>query len=123
ETLGSALSVDEYMGTLEFEPLPGVREALDRLRGLGLALGVVGNWDWSLHLRLEESGLARFFAAVVPAANKPAPDGILRALEQLEVSPARALHIGDEQNDEEAALAAGVQSAPAPLVEAVASIV
>ncbi len=122
DALGSSLSPDEYVGALEFEPLPGVRDALDRVRALGLTLAVVGNWDWSLHLRLEESGLAQFFAAVVPAASKPAPDGILLALEELRAQPVRALHIGDEQSDEDAARAAGVHFAPAPLVEAVASI-
>ncbi len=122
DALGSSLAPDAYVAALEFEPLPGVRDALDRLRALGLALAVVGNWDWSLHLRLEESGLSQFFAAVVPAAGKPAPDGIRQTLEELRVQPARALHIGDEQSDEGAARAAGVHFAPAPLVEAVASI-
>jgi HAD superfamily hydrolase (TIGR01509 family) len=122
ESLGSSLSPDEYVGALEFEPLPGVGEALERLRALGLSLAVVGNWDWSVHLRLEESGLAPFFSVVVPAANKPSPEGILQALDQLRVQPARALHVGDERGDEDAAKAAGVQFAPAPLAEVVASI-
>src|SRR5207253_523278 len=93
ESLGSSLSPDEYVRALEFEPLPGVRDALERLRAIGLSLAVVGNWDWTLHLRLEQSGLAPFFPVVVPAANKPSPDGILRALEQLQVQPSRALHV------------------------------
>jgi FMN phosphatase YigB (HAD superfamily) len=122
ETLGSSLSADEYVGVMQFEPLPGVIEALERLRSLGLALAVVGNWDWSLHERLAESRLEQSFAAVVPAANKPAPEGILRALAALRVDPSRALHIGDESGDEEAARAAGVHFLPAPLTEAVASI-
>ncbi len=123
ETLGSSLSPDEYVGALEFEPLPGVLDALERLRSLGLTLAAVGNWDWSLHVRLDESRLAPFFAVVVPAANKPSPEGILRAVAELDVEPARVLHIGDEHADEEAAQAAGVHFAPAPLSEAVASIV
>jgi HAD superfamily hydrolase (TIGR01509 family) len=122
ETLGSTLSPNEYVSALEFEPLPGVRDALERLRALGLSLAVVANWDWSLHLRLEESGLATFFPVVVPAANKPAPDGILRALVELHVDPSRTLHVGDEPSDEEASRAAGVRFAPAPLMEVVASI-
>ena len=122
DSLGSSLSAEEYVGVMQFEPLPGVREALERLSSLGLSLAVVGNWDHSIHERLEETELANFFAAVVPAANKPAPDGILRALEELRVPPARALHIGDEPADEEAARAAGVRFAPAPLAEAVASL-
>ena len=122
DALGSSLSADEYVGVMQFEPLPGVVEALEHLRSLGLALAVVGNWDWSLHERLAESRLEQFFAAIVPAANKPAPDGIVRALERLGVDPSRALHVGDELGDEEAARAAGVRFAPAPLAEAIASL-
>jgi putative hydrolase of the HAD superfamily len=122
DALGSSLSSEEYIGALHFEPLPGVIAALERLRSLGLALAVVGNWDWTLHERLTESRLSPFFAAVVPAANKPAPEGIVRALEELHVDPSRALHVGDEPGDEEAARAAGVHFLPAPLEEAVASI-
>jgi FMN phosphatase YigB (HAD superfamily) len=122
EALGSSLSSEQYNATMQFEPLPGVTEALDRLHDLGLSLAVVGNWDFTLHRRLTEHGLAGYFAAVVAAANKPAPDGILRALDALRVEPARALHIGDEAGDEEAARAAGVHFAPAPLEEAVAML-
>jgi phosphoglycolate phosphatase-like HAD superfamily hydrolase len=122
DTLGSSLSAEEYIGALVFEPLPGVREALRRLQSLGLTLAVVGNWDFSLHHWLEELGLASAFATVVHAAAKPSPDGILTALKTMQVSPLRALHIGDEPSDEEAARAAGVHFAPAPLAEAVASL-
>ena len=122
DALGSTLSAEEYVGALRIEPLPGVIGALERLRSLGLTLAVVGNWDWTLHERLRESRLAEFFAAVVPAANKPEPDGILRALGLLRVDPSRALHVGDEPGDEEAARAAGAHFLPAPLTEAVASI-
>jgi FMN phosphatase YigB (HAD superfamily) len=122
EALGSSLSSEQYNGTMHFEPLPGVTEALLRLRDLGLSLAVVGNWDFTLHRRLAEHGLAGFFATVVPAAAKPAPEGILRALAALGVEPARALHIGDEPGDEQAARAAGVHFAPAPLQDAVATL-
>jgi HAD superfamily hydrolase (TIGR01509 family) len=122
EALGSSLSSEEYNGTMHFEPLPGVADTLGRLRNLGLTLAVVGNWDFTLHRRLAEHGLAGFFAVVVAAANKPAPDGILRALAALRVEPGRALHIGDEPGDEEAARAAGVHFAPAPLQNAVATL-
>ena len=51
-----------------------------------------------------------------------APDGLLRALDEINVSPARALHAGDDSADEEAAAAAGMQFARTPLAKAVASI-
>ena len=111
-----------YVGALQFEVLPGVLGSLDRLRALGVELAVVANWDLSLRRLLEGVGLARYFAVVVHAARKPAPEGLLRALAELEVEPARALHVGDDGADREAAAAAGMWFAPTPISEAVATI-
>jgi HAD superfamily hydrolase (TIGR01509 family) len=122
EALGSALAPAAYAGAFEFELLPRVREALDTLRGLGLSLAVVANWDISVTWRLEKAGIASFFSVVIPAARKPAPDAIHEALERLAVHPSRALHIGDSDTDEQAARAAGVHFLPAPFPEAVASL-
>jgi HAD superfamily hydrolase (TIGR01509 family) len=58
----------------------------------------------------------------VHAARKPAPDGLLRALGELEVDPMRALHIGDDNADRDAANAAGMQFAPAPVSAAIGAI-
>jgi HAD superfamily hydrolase (TIGR01509 family) len=112
-----------YMGAIRFEVLPGVPEALERLRALGLELAVVGNWDVSLHERLRELELEHFFATVVHAAQKPAPDGLLEALAQLGVPVERGLHIGDDETDKQAARAAGMQFEPAPVPAAVARLV
>jgi HAD superfamily hydrolase (TIGR01509 family) len=111
-----------YVGAIRFEVLPGVIESLERLRALGLERAVVGNWDFSLHQRLEELGLARYFATVVHAAAKPAPNGLLQALRELGVDPERALHIGDEPSDEQGARAAGMRFAAAPVPAAVATL-
>jgi HAD superfamily hydrolase (TIGR01509 family) len=126
EAIGADLDPDEfaptYVGTLHFEVLPGVFESLERLRALGLELAVVANWDLSLQRLLDEAGLARYFGVVVHAARKPAPDGLLRALSELQVDPARALHIGDDDADRGAAAAAGMRFASAPVSAAVAAI-
>jgi HAD superfamily hydrolase (TIGR01509 family) len=126
EAVDAKLDVDEfapaYVGALHFEVLPGVTESLERLRALGLELAVVANWDLSLHRLLDEVGLARYFSVVVHAARKPAPDGILRALAELQITPARALHIGDDEADREAAAAAGLLFAAAPVQTAVVAI-
>jgi putative hydrolase of the HAD superfamily len=111
-----------YVGALHFEVLPGVTGALDRLRGLGLELAVVANWDLSLHRLLGESKLAHYFTTIVHAAEKPAPDGLLQALATLGVAPGRALHIGDDDVDEEAARAAGMAYAPTPVAGVVAEL-
>jgi HAD superfamily hydrolase (TIGR01509 family) len=126
EAVDADLDVDEfapvYADALRFEVLPGVFDSLERLHTLGLELAVVANWDLSLQRLLGEAGLARYFRAVVHAARKPTPDGLLRALDQLRVDPARAMHIGDDKADRDAAGAAGMRFAPAPVSAAVAAI-
>ena len=126
EAVGADLDPDEfapaYVGALHFDVLPGVFEALERLRALGLELAVVANWDLGLYRLLDEVGLARYFKVVVHAARKPAPDGLLRALGELGIDPGRALHIGDDDADRNAAKAAGMRFAPAPVPAATAAI-
>ena len=96
--------------------------ALEALRSRGLALAVVGNWDLTVHHWLAELGLSRYFSLVLHASRKPDPAGLKRALDELDVRPERAVHIGDERADEEAAAAAGMHYLPAPLAEAIAGI-
>lgn len=126
DAVQSDLDVDEftpaYVGSLRFDALPGVVEALERLQALGLALAVVANWDLTVHRLLDEAGLGRYFATVVHAAAKPAPDGILRALRDLRVEPGRTLHVGDDEADELAAREAGTLFAWAPLPTVVSGL-
>jgi len=124
--IDAELDVEEfapaYAAAMRFEVLPGVVPALERLRSLGLELAVVANWDLTLGRLLEEVGLARRFRALVHAAGKPGPEGLLRALADLQVDATRALHIGDDEVDELAAATAGMHFAPAPLPDAVAAL-
>jgi HAD superfamily hydrolase (TIGR01509 family) len=120
KALGSSLAPDEYVGALQFEVLPGVREALTRLRASGLALAVVANWDFGLHEHLRRHGLDHSFDAVVTAAEvgakKPDPKPFQEALRRLEVPAERAVHVGDYRpHDEQGAAAAGMRFSPAPL--------
>ena len=125
DTVGADLDAEEfapvYAAAMHFEVLPHVRESLVQLQALGLELAVVANWDVSLSELLEEVRLAKYFTVIVHAAAKPAPDGLLRALNELGVKAGRALHIGDDEVDELAARAAGMRFAPAPVPDAVAS--
>ena len=104
--------------------MPGAVETLDRLRGRGLDLAVVSNWDVGLTEHLERIGAGRLFSTVVTSAEagaaKPDPAVFRLALERLGVEPARALHVGDEDEDEQGAAAAGMRFAPAPLATAFA---
>jgi len=111
-----------YAGAMHFVPLPGVPASLERLRALGLELAVVANWDLSLRRLLEEVELTQYFKTVVHGAAKPAAEGLLGALTSLGVDATRALHIGDDTVDEEAARAAGMLFRPTPLPDAVADL-
>jgi HAD superfamily hydrolase (TIGR01549 family) len=99
----------------ETEPsrlLPGAREALARLAGLGIAQGLVSSGE-SQRVRREivALGVASWFGAVVcggeTARRKPDPEPLLLALERLGVAPAEAAYVGDSPEDVEMARAAG----------------
>lgn len=113
-----------YAAALRFEPLPGVPEALARLRSLGLALAIVANWDCSLPEHLAGAGIAVDAVVTSAEAGAPKPDpAIFRfALDRVGVPPDRALHIGDSPADEEGARAAGLAFLPAPLADAVQTL-
>jgi putative hydrolase of the HAD superfamily len=117
--LGRLDFTDDFVGALVFEPLPGVRRALERLRARGLALAVLSNWDVGLHEHLARLELTPSFAAILTSAEvgvaKPDPALFRAALERLRVTPRRALHVGDDTADEAGAAAAGMRFAPAPL--------
>jgi putative hydrolase of the HAD superfamily len=115
--------VDDFLGALRFEEVAGARTTLEILRTRGLRLAVVANWDISLHEQLDRLGLNGFDAVVTSAeARRPKPDPapFRLALERLEVSADRALHVGDEDCDREGAAAAGLRFAAAPLATAFA---
>jgi HAD superfamily hydrolase (TIGR01509 family) len=120
--LDSAEFAPVYAAAMHFDLLPGVVEALDRLRALGLELAVVANWDITIGRLLDEIDLAHRFRTIVHAAEKPAPDGLRRALAELGVDASRALHVGDDDVDEQAAAAAGTHFARAPLAAAIAGL-
>jgi putative hydrolase of the HAD superfamily len=111
-----------YVGAMDFEVLPDVRESLQRLQRCGVALAIVANFDLTLDARLEELGLNHLFSTVVTpaaaAAAKPDPRIFRIALERLGVEPERALHVGDGVADEEGARAAGMKFAWAPVPQA-----
>jgi putative hydrolase of the HAD superfamily len=116
EALGSSLGPDELVDALEFTWVDGARDAIERLRARGLALAVVSNWDVSLHDRLDHIGIPVVTSADA-GARKPDPRVFRIALERLHVPASRTLHVGDTDHDREAAAAAGIAFAPAPLAK------
>jgi putative hydrolase of the HAD superfamily len=111
--------VDAFMGSIRFEAVPGALETLSSLRARGLDLAVVSNWDVGLQEHLERLDADGLFSAVVTSAEagaaKPDPAVFQVALERLRVEAGRALHVGDEDEDERGAAAAGLKFAAAPL--------
>jgi HAD superfamily hydrolase (TIGR01549 family) len=84
---------------------PGIEETLGDLKNFPQAV-VSQNERTIISQVLEDNGVAHFFSALVGYAEvpmnrqKPAPDGLLRALEILGIEePAIALYIGDHETD------------------------
>jgi putative hydrolase of the HAD superfamily len=103
------------LASLEFTPFPEVPEALAELRGRGLRLVVVSNWDCSLPEVLERAGLRALVDGVVPSAvagaAKPHPAVFEEGLRVAGVGASEAVHVGDSlRNDIEGAGAAGVRA-------------
>jgi putative hydrolase of the HAD superfamily len=96
-----------------WELFPDVVEALEALSP-SYKLGVISNFDGRLRMILEQLGISKYFNPVVISsevgADKPDPFIFERACELAGVSPADALHIGDDRaGDWEGAAAAGLQ--------------
>lgn len=72
---------------------------LARLKGLGLALGMISNWDSRLPDICRGLGLSDYFDFVISSANlglhKPNPRIFELALERTGVGAAEACHVGD----------------------------
>jgi putative hydrolase of the HAD superfamily len=113
--LGVNPGVDTLLAALHFRAYPDVLPALRELRARGLRLVVVSNWDFSLHERLEETGVAGLVDGAVASAElgHAKPDGAIfaHALALAGAEPAAALHAGDSPDaDVAGALAAGLRA-------------
>jgi putative hydrolase of the HAD superfamily len=113
--LGVAIDVDTLLAALHFRAYPDAAPALRELRALGLRLVVVSNWDFSLHERLAETGVASLVDGAVASAElgHAKPDGAIfaHALALAGAEPAAALHAGDSPDaDVAGALAAGLRA-------------
>ena len=93
-------------------PFPGVPEMLAELEGFPKAIATNKPKIYTTKI-LDALDLSQFFDVVIGpddvARLKPAPDMLLAAASALEVPPARALMVGDTDNDVLAARAAGMK--------------
>ncbi|HKR82494.1 MAG TPA: HAD family hydrolase [Candidatus Saccharimonadales bacterium] len=113
EAYGKKAGDEAYARLHEAALYEGVRELLYGLRKAGKKLAVVTAMPRDfIEKTLEYSGLQDFFDVVVSGSEvthkKPHPESIFLALEQLgDVTPARAVMVGDTSRDLLAAEAAG----------------
>jgi putative hydrolase of the HAD superfamily len=103
------------LAALEFKPFPDVRPALRELRGQGLRLVVVSNWDCSLPEWLDRAGIGELVDGAVSSAAlgvaKPAPAVFEAGLRLAGCDAAEALFVGDSvDNDVHGARAAGLRA-------------
>jgi putative hydrolase of the HAD superfamily len=106
--------VEALLASLQFTVFPDVPNALAELRGRGVRLVVVSNWDVSLPDVLGRLGVTRWLDGVVTCAEvgarKPDPAVFARGLKVADVAPAQALHVGDSPDEDVlGALAAGIE--------------
>ena len=71
--------LDALLDSLRFFAYPDAAPALTALRAAGIRTVVVSNWDWSLHERLAETGLAPLVDGALASAEvgSAKPDGAI----------------------------------------------
>lgn len=99
------------------KPYEGIAELLAALKGRGIMLGIVTNARRvNAEIRLERTGLKKYFDAIVTADDtervKPDPHQLLIALGRMGIKPDEALFVGDSiQRDIKAAKKIGMATA------------
>ena len=106
--LGSGVPVDSatyalhgaFADPASWAVFPDVPETLAELRGRGLRLGIISNWDSRLPRLLQGLGLDSFFEPVVHSSRvgheKPSPEIFQEALRQARARPEESIHVGDD---------------------------
>ena len=119
DALGEDLRGAELLSCLTdaivFAAYPDAAPSLGAVRGAGIPVAVVSNWDISLVDTLARTGLAPLVDVVVHSAgvgaSKPDPAPFQVALARLGVPAAGAVHVGDDPDaDVRGARAAGLRA-------------
>lgn len=107
-----------YCGRYEYlqKPFDGIGETLQELKETGLRLGIVtSRTREEFKKSVERYDFIRNFEVIICAddteKHKPEPEPILAALEKMEITPPRALYVGDSPYDMACAKAAGADGA------------
>ena len=115
DQLGSIYDKYDSDALSRWTPYPDTLSLLDTLAASGYRLGVVSNCGArAVHGVLAKFRISDYFEIILSRNEvsriKPAPEGLILALEQLGVPPDRALFIGDSVNDILAARAVPMHS-------------
>lgn len=106
---------------------PGISAVLTECQTRALSIGIVtGRGRVSTDFILDHHGIRDHFSCVIThddlSSSKPSPEGILKALEILDIQPEEALYLGDMWMDVRAAKQAGCKAISAgwdPLHDAI----
>lgn len=120
EEIAAAVFAEFQTGGVWSRIVPGSVDALRELAATGVKLAVVSNADGTVEAQLRDDGVCQIgpgpgvpvhavLDSSVVGVSKPDPRIFKLALEQLDVSPEHALHVGDiVAADVDGALAAGI---------------
>lgn len=117
-SLSDILDGFEFDAFKEAKPHPGSLRLLDTLKNRGIVQGIVTNSGRKpVDSILGTFGFSQYMALVITRNEvdslKPSPEGIVKALETLNVKSSAAVYVGDSTIDIEASRAAGVASVAA----------
>jgi phosphoglycolate phosphatase len=103
---------DEVMVELT-ELYESVPETIEELHRQGLRLGIVSTkYRYRIEEILERAALLPFFQVIIGgedvAEHKPDPEGLFKAIERLQCSPASVVYVGDSVPDAEVSRRAAV---------------
>lgn len=93
---------------------PDTMPTLEALRGAGIPIAVISNWDRRLPAILDDLELTGLFHTIsvssLEGIEKPSPEIFRRTASRLGVPPGEMLHVGDSPRDDyEGAAAAGLE--------------
>jgi len=102
-----------YFSAAAWTTFDDVLPTLQTLRGRGIRMGLISNWDSTLCSIIDGLGMASYFETVVASADvclhKPMPEIFELALRRLAVNAHETLHVGDHLHaDVEGAAQAGI---------------
>lgn len=110
---------DTFRGSDAWILFPETREVLTELKGRGLRLGVISNFDSRVYSVMRSLDILSFFDAVTISSEtgyaKPQPEIFQSALQALNVPADRTLLVGDSLRDD--VIAAKAMGIPAVLLD------